>query len=199
MVTTTVDIVKEITIRSATVDDASPLLEIYSYYVKNTAITFEWEVPSVEEFSSRIENTLKNYPYLVAEIDGQPVGYAYASRFRTRAAYAWCVETSIYVHKDFRGQGIGRALLEKLESLLKEQGVLNIYAGITYLKKEDEYLTHASPKFHKKMGYKKVAKYQKCGFKFNRWYDLIFMEKFLGEHTENPEPVKPNVCLFSFF
>ncbi len=180
----------EITIRSATPDDASPLLEIYSYYVKNTAITFEWEVPSIQEFSSRIENTLKSYPYLVAEIDGQIVGYAYASRFRTRAAYAWGVETSIYVQKDFRGQGIGRALLEKLESLLKEMGVLNIYAGISYIENEDEYLTHASPKFHKKMKYKKVAEYHKCGFKFNRWYNLIFMEKFIGEHKENPKPLE---------
>lgn len=183
----------KITIRSATVNDAASLLEIYSYYVKNTAITFEWEVPTVEEFSSRIENTLKFYPYLVAEVDGKPVGYAYASRFRTRAAYAWGVETSIYVHKDFRGQGIGRALLEKLENLLKAQGVLNIYAGITYIKKEDEYLTHASPKFHKKMGYKKVAEYHQCGFKFNRWYSVIFMEKMIGEHTENPKKVEPLV------
>ena len=181
------------TIRCATVNDAASLLEIYSYYVKNTAITFEWEVPTLEEFSSRIENTLKFYPYLVAEVDRKPVGYAYASRFRTRAAYAWGVETSIYVHKDFRGQGIGRSLLAKLENLLKAQGVLNIYAGITYIKKEDEYLTHASPKFHKKMGYKKVAEYHQCGFKFNRWYSVIFMEKMIGEHTENPKKVEPLV------
>lgn len=180
----------EITIRSATPDDASPLLEIYSYYVKNTAITFEWEVPSIQEFSIRIENTLKSYPYLVAEINGQIVGYAYASRFRTRAAYEWSAETSIYVQKDFRGQGIGHALLEKLESLLKVQGVLNIYAGISYIENEDEYLTHASLKFHEKMGYTKVADYHKCGFKFNRWYDLIFMEKIIGEHTENPKKLE---------
>lgn len=182
----------KIIIRSATVDDATALVTIYSYYVKNTAITFEWEVPTVEEFSSRIENTLKSYPYLVAEIDGQIVGYAYAGRFRTRAAYAWDVETSIYVQKDFRGQGIGRVLLEKLEALLKAQGVLNIYAVITYIQEEDEYLTHASPKFHEKMGYQKVAEFHKCGFKFNRWYGTITMEKFLAEHTENPQAVSKN-------
>ncbi len=176
-------------IRYATVDDAEALLKIYSYYVENTAITFEWDTPAVEEFRSRIENTLNKYPYLVAEENGAVVGYAYASLFRTRAAYAWDVETSIYIQKDFRGKGIGRALLEKLESLLKEQGVLNVYAVVTYTPVEDEYLTHASLKFHTKMKYTKVAEFHKCGHKFNRWYGTVTMEKFLGEHTENPVPV----------
>lgn len=180
---------EEFTIRAATADDADALLKIYSYYVENTAITFEWVTPTVEEFRNRIENTLKKYPYLVAQKDGRIIGYAYANLFRTRAAYAWDVETSIYVDKDFRGNGIGRELLQKLESILKAQGVLNVYAGIAYTPVEDEYLTHASLKFHTKMGYEKVAEFHKCGHKFNRWYGTITMEKFLAEHTENPSAV----------
>lgn len=180
----------QLVIRFATLDDAEILQNIYSYYVKNTAITFEWDVPSVEEFRSRIENTLKKYPYLVAEENGTVIGYAYANLFRTRAAYAWDVETSIYVHKDFRGKGIGCCLLEKLELLLKEQGVLNVYAVVTYTPIEDEFLTHASLKFHTKMNYTKVAEFHKCGHKFNRWYGTVTMEKFLGEHTENPKEVQ---------
>ena len=180
----------EVTIRTATPADAAAILNIYSYYVKNTAITFEWEVPTLEEFTSRIENTLKKYPYLVAERAGKILGYAYASLFRTRASYAWDVETSIYIDKDCRKQGLGRLLLEKLENLLQAQGVLNIYAIATYSPQEDEYLTHDSPKFHKKMGYTQVAEFHKCGFKFNRWYGTVTFEKFLGEHTANPAPVK---------
>lgn len=180
----------KLNIRMATPEDAQALLDIYSYYVKNTAITFEWEVPSLEEFSNRIQNTRKKYPYLVAEKDGVIVGYAYASLFRTRAAYAWDVETSIYVDRNCKGQGIGRALLQKLEGMLKSQGVMNIYAVITYTPVEDEYLTHASIKFHTKMGYEKAAEFHKCGYKFGRWYGTVTMEKFLNEHIENPAEVK---------
>jgi len=181
----------DVKIRRADEKDAEALLEIYSYYVKNTAITFEWEVPTVEEFRKRICNITEKYPYLVAEIDGIPVGYAYANTFRTRAAYVWDVETSIYVSRDYRQKGIGSLLLKRLELELKNQNILNVYAGITYIETEDEYLTHGSVKFHSAMGYEKVAEYRKCGFKFKRWYNVVFMEKFLGEHTDNPETVIP--------
>lgn len=183
-----------IKLRVATQKDALELLNIYSYYVKNTAVTYEWEIPSLEEFSNRISEKLEKYPYIVAEKqeDGKSeiIGYAYASPFRTRAAYAWCVETSIYVKKEFRHCGIGKKLLLKLEELLKNQNVLNIYAGISYNEKEDEYLNYDSINFHTKMGYKKVAHYNKCGYKFGRWYDIVFMEKNIGDHPENPEKIK---------
>ena len=182
----------EIKIRAATENDAEALVNIYSYYVTNTAITFEWEIPTVEEFRNRIHNITQKYPYIVAEIDGVPVGYAYANTFRTRAAYAWTVETSIYVNKDYRRKGIGKILLQELETKLKAQNVLNVYAGITYIEKEDEYSTHASVDFHSAMGYKKIAQFNQCGYKFKRWYDVVFMEKMLGEHTENPSPVIPS-------
>lgn len=181
----------DITLRFATPADASALLAIYSHYVKNTAVTFEWDVPSVEEFTHRIEETLEMYPYLVAEKAGAIVGYAYAHRYRPRAAYAWDVETSIYVDKDCRGTGVGRALQDKLEEFVKKQGVLNVYAVIVYNRDEDEYLTHASVLFHEKMGFKNVSELHQCGHKFGRWYGTVTMEKMLGEHTANPAPVRP--------
>ena len=107
-----------INLRIASPEDAHSLLEIYSYYVKNTSITFEWEVPSISEFKNRISSTLKKFPYIIAEMDNTIVGYAYASPFKSRAAYEWAIETSIYVHKDFCHQGIGKQLLFKLEELL---------------------------------------------------------------------------------
>lgn len=179
----------EIKLRPAVESDAKALVEIYAYYVENTAITFEWETPSVEEFRNRIHNITQKYPYLVAELDGVIVGYAYANTFRTRAAYGWTVETSIYVKKDCRRSGVGKTLLQELEKQLKNQNVLNVYAVITYIETEDEYLTHDSVKFHSHMGYTKVGLYNQCGYKFKRWYSVITMEKMLGEHTENPTAV----------
>ncbi|MFJ6959878.1 MAG: GNAT family N-acetyltransferase, partial [Ligilactobacillus ruminis] len=93
------------TLRFAEIDDANELLQIYAPYVEQTAITFEYDVPTVAEFSKRIKNTKEKYPYIVAEIDGKIIGYAYAGTFKSRAAYDWAVETSIYVAKDDRGLG----------------------------------------------------------------------------------------------
>lgn len=181
----------EINLRIASPDDAEELLQVYSHYVKNTSITFEWEVPSVEEFKNRITTTLKKFPYIVAENNNQIIGYAYASPFKARAAYQWATETSIYVHKDFQHQGIGKLLLSKLEELLAVQNILNVNACIAYPETEDEYLTKNSAKFHEKMGYRLVGEFHKCGYKFNRWYNMIWMEKHIGEHTENQKSVIP--------
>ena len=111
-------------IRIAKVEDAETLLAIYAPYVEQTAITYEYEVPTLEDFSARIAHTLEKYPYLVGEQEGQPVGYAYAGAFKTRAAYDWSVETSIYVKRDVRGRGVGRKLYETLEKLLGKQGIV---------------------------------------------------------------------------
>ena len=104
-----------ITIRTAVQQDAKVLLEIYAPYVKKTAITFEYDVPSVEEFARRISKVLQKYPYLVAEVNGEPVGYAYAGPFKERAAYDWAVETTVYVRENMKKSGIGRALYTALE------------------------------------------------------------------------------------
>jgi phosphinothricin acetyltransferase len=182
---------EKILIRTASVNDAAALLKIYSYYVENTAITFEWAVPTVEEFCGRIKHTLEKFPYIVAyrESDGELLGYAYTSPFKERAAYDWSVESSIYVKKDCHKMGIGRMLLEELERLSASQNILNINACIACTDKEDEYLTNASVHFHKKMGYSLVGKFHDSGFKFGRWYDMVWMEKMLGKHTSNPQEV----------
>lgn len=180
-----------VTIRIATEEDAGELLSIYEGYVRNTAITFEYDVPSEEEFRGRIRHTLEKYPYLAAEEDGKIIGYAYAGPFHERAAYDWAVETSIYVVADCRQHGVGRKLYEALEEKLKKQGILNVNACIAYPRVEDEYLTKDSVKFHEKLGYQMVGTFHECGYKFNRWYDMVWMEKFIGEHLENQPGVIP--------
>ena len=175
-----------ITIRTAVQQDAKVLLEIYAPYVKKTAITFEYDVPSVEEFARRISKVLQKYPYLVAEVNGEPVGYAYAGPFKERAAYDWAVETTVYVRENMKKSGIGRALYTALEKALSAQGILNLNACIAFPETEDEYLTTDSVKFHEKMGFETAGRFHKCGCKFGRWYDMVWMEKLIGEHVENP-------------
>lgn len=182
---------KEVRIRIATIEDTKELLEIYAPYVKSTAITFEYEVPSKDEFKRRIENILNKYPYLVAENQGEIVGYAYASSFHSRAAYQWSVETSIYIKQEQKNLGIGKALYLELERLLKLQNILNLNACIAYPETEDEYLTKNSVEFHEHLGYRMVGEFHKCGYKFDRWYNMVWMEKHIGEHLEEPLPVVP--------
>ena len=179
-----------LTIRTAVEHDAEALLQIYAPYVKKTAITFEYDVPSVEEFAGRISKVLQKYPYLVAEVNGEPVGYAYAGPFKERAAYDWAVETTVYVREDMKKSGIGRALYTALEEALLAQGILNMNACIAFPETEDEYLTRDSVKFHEKMGFETAGRFHKCGCKFGRWYDMVWMEKLIGEHVENPPAVR---------
>ena len=181
-----------ITIKTAKKEDAKELLSIYAPYVLETAITFEYDVPTLEEFEERIENTLKRYPYLVAVVDGEIVGYAYASPFKERAAYDWAIETTVYVKKSLKHSGIGKALYEALENALRLQNIINVNACIAYpTGDEDEYLTKNSVGFHEHMGYRLVGEFTKCGYKFDRWYDMVWMEKFLSEHPDKPQNVKP--------
>ena len=169
-------------IRSASPDDAKHLLEIYGYYVENTAVSFEYEAPTENEFRERIAGTLKKYPYLVLEDDGVIRGYAYAGVFKGRAAYDRSCEVSIYLHRAARGRGYGRAVYEALEQSLKERGILNLYACIADPITEDEYLTKNSERFHRHMGYVRVGEFHRCAYKFGRWYNMIWMEKIIGEH-----------------
>jgi phosphinothricin acetyltransferase len=166
-------------IRNATENDAGRLLEIYSYYVTDTAISFEYEVPTVEEFRKRITHTLEKYPYLVLEENGVIKGYAYAGVFKGRAAYDHCCEVTIYLDGDAKGKGYGRALYGALEEELRKRGIINLYACIADPIKEDEYLTRNSEQFHRHMGYTKVGEFHRCGYKFGRWYNMIWMEKII--------------------
>lgn len=170
----------EIKIRDAEIDDAENILKIYAYYVENTAITFEYEVPTLENFSSRMKNTFNNkYPYIVAEIDNKIIGYAYAGQFIGREAYKYSSELTIYLDKDFRGCGIGKKLYYELENHLQTTKIKNLYACIGYPEVEDEYLTFSSVKFHERLGFKICGKFTECGFKFNRWYSMVWMEKII--------------------
>ncbi len=172
-----------INIRDAELNDAGRLLEIYDYYVRNTAISFEYDTPTVDEFTARMENIMKKYPYLVIEKDGRIEGYAYAGVFKGRAAYDRSCEMTIYIDRDARRSGLGRMLYEALEEKLGAMGILNLYACIGYPDTEDEYLTKNSAKFHEHLGYSLVGEFHKCGYKFGRWYNMIWMEKLIGDHS----------------
>ena len=175
---------QQIQLRIAVPDDAAALLAIYAPYVEQTTITFEYDVPTPEDFAARIANTLARYPYLVATLDGETVGYAYAGAFKSRAAYDWAVELSVYVKGGVRGHGIGKRLYAALEEILSMQHVTNLNACITYP-------GEGSVQFHEKLGYETVAHFHKCGYKFGQWLDMIWMEKFLSAHSENPLPFVP--------
>ena len=180
----------EIIIRTAKEEDAERLLEIYAPYVTDTAITFEYEVPTIYEFRHRIITTLRKYPYLVAEEEnGNVMGYAYAGAFKGRAAYDWAVETSIYVEQSEVGKGFGLLLHDALQKELQQMGILNMCACISAPRGTDPFLTENSIRFHSHLGYRLVGRFMQCGYKFSRWYDMVWMEKHIGEHTEKVEPV----------
>ncbi len=165
-------------IRFAKPSDARSLLDIYAPYVENTAITFEYEVPTIEDFANRIDKTLEKYPYLVAEEDGVVVGYAYASTYYARAAYDWAVELSVYVSQDARGQGVGSKLYDALEDLLEQMGYIHFLACISLP-------NEASLALHRKRGYQQVAHFPKIGYKFNRWHDIVWLQKSLDKEAKS--------------
>lgn len=179
-------------IRLAAAEDAEAILAVYAPYVRNTAITFEYEVPEADTFRARVEKTLRNYPYLAAEEDGKIVGYAYAGALRERAAYQHIAETSVYLDGAYRRRGIGRALYRELEARLVRQNVFSVYACITGTDRaKDPFADGGSVPFHEKMGYREVGKFPRSGYKFGRWYDVVWMEKSIADRPENPEPFIP--------
>ncbi len=178
-----------ISIRDAKISDTERLWEIYGYYVRNTAISFDLEPPTMDEFRQRMETTMKRYPYLVILSDGAVEGYACAGPFKGRAAYDWSCETTIYLAHGRQKRGMGRMLYEALEHALSDMGITNLYACIGYPEKPDEYLTRNSADFHAHVGYAKTGVFHNCGYKFNRWYHMIWMEKIIGAHVSEQPPV----------
>ena len=238
-----------IKLRLATPQDAEALLEIYAPYVKQTAISFEYDVSGAAEFAERIEQTLQRYPYLLAYVSdeaacaddernenfkisasaagaeseilpadeardctsaakqngvnlivatkqsgvnlkyGQILGYAYASVFKERAAYDWSAESSVYVSQNVRALGIGRLLYGALQRALKAQNIIDMNACIAC--GDDEYLNDASVRFHERMGFRFVGRFERCAYKFGRWYDMAWMQKPIGEHLQNQPAMKP--------
>ena len=159
-------------IRIAEERDIPAIWEIYGPYVLNTTITFEYDVPTREEFTRRFRDITRQFPWLVYEEDGEILGYAYASAPYARAAYAWCAEPSVYLKPEARGRGIGRKLYAALEQILDCQGYQVLYALVT---QENE----ASLRFHERCGYRVSVLFPNCGFKFGRWLGVIWMEKRL--------------------
>ncbi|MET0392631.1 MAG: N-acetyltransferase family protein [Chitinophagaceae bacterium] len=166
-------------IRLATPADAAAILAIYTPYITDTSYTFETEVPSAETFAARITAYLAQWPWLVCEIDGRVAGYAYGARYRERTGYQWCVESSVYIHDDYRRRGVGEALYTALLALLREQGYRNVYAVINLPNEK-------SVAFHEKMGFTWFATYEKVGYKLGRWKDVGWWQCIVNDYTDEP-------------
>lgn len=166
-------------LRSVNPNDSESILKIYAPYIKYTAITCECNIPSIKEFTQRIIDISNSYPYIVAEMNGEIVGYAYANSFNSRYAFRFSVETSIYVSEDNQKLGIGTLLYNELEKQLKAQGVKNLYANVVCCDRIDEHISNGSIVFHQKFGYNIVGKLTNCAYKFEKWYNTVFMEKII--------------------
>ena len=159
-------------LRIATEKDIPEILDIYALYVLNSTATFEYDVPCRKEFLQRFFTITAQFPWLVWEEEERILGYAYASAPYERAAFRWCAEPSVYLRPEAQGRDIARKLYTALEWILEKQGYQVLYALIT-----DE--NHPSLRFHEKMGYRQMVRFPDCGFKFDRWLGLIWMEKRL--------------------
>lgn len=172
-----------ISVRIAREEDLGAMLEIYRPYVETTTYSFEYELPTMEEFTARFRSHTEQFPWLVWEEDGQVLGYAYAGAPWERAAYRWMAEVSIYLSPEIHGRGVGRRLYEVLERILTAQGYRTAYAIIT-----DE--NRASIAFHEKLGYRFRTAFPNCGYKMGRWVGVVWLEKQLnplGNPSEFPK------------
>ncbi|MCB9458595.1 MAG: N-acetyltransferase [Anaerolineaceae bacterium] len=172
-------------IRMATPADAPQIQAIYEPIVRETIISFELEPPTIEDMVNRITATTSRYPWLVCEQDDKILGYVYAGAHRSRAAYQWSVDVSVYVHTEARRRGIGRALYTSLFGLLVVQGFYNAYAGIALP-------NPGSIRIHEAMGMVPVGIYKQVGYKFNAWHDVGWWQVALQSHTDTqPSPPLP--------
>lgn len=175
-------------IRLAGEDDAEGIAAIYAPIVRDTAISFEIEPPSGDDFRRRIRETMAVYPWLVGARDGLVLGYAYASAHRPRAAYRWSVDATVYIHADARGRGLGRALYTALFEIVRAQGFCNAYAGIT--------LPNAgSVALHESMGFAPLTVYRGVGYKLGAWHDVGWWELALQPRPPAPPEPRPFVDL----
>lgn len=174
----------DVTIRLASVaGDAAAVADIYRSVVMHSHASFEEVAPDADEMQRRIGRTLERTPWLVAETDGAPVGYAYAISHRDRAAYRWSVDVSVYVGEDWQGRGIGHSLYRRLLTLLERQGFVNVYAGIALP-------NEASERLHRAIGMQPIGVYHQIGFKLGKWWDVAWYGMQLRQVDERPaEPV----------
>ena len=171
-------------VRFARASDAEVIRSIYAPYVEDTAITFETDVPAAEEMARRVRDIGEKYPYLVYERDGDVAAYAYASAARSRAAYQWTAELSVYVRQGLRRAGIGRLLYETLLPILSAQNINIAYAVITIPNGQSE-------RFHEAMGFERVCVFEKCGYKLGAWRDVLWMQRIIGGFADKPELFRP--------
>lgn len=161
-------------IRPAAAADLPAITAIYGESVANGVASYEIDPPPLQEMEGRFAAiTAKGYPFLAAEIDGRVAGYAYASAFRTRPAYRWLVEDSVYLAREARGRGIGRALLERLVETCTLQGYRQMVAVIGGAHP-------ASMAVHRSVGFAETGRIVASGYKFGRWLDTVFMQRPLG-------------------
>ena len=171
-------------IRRAIRADVPAILNIYAPYIRDTSITFEYDVPEITDFEARFDGIADRYPYLVWEEDGRILGYAYADRAFARKAYAWDADLSVYLDMDARGRGIGGRLYGCLEEILRSYGYHNLYALIT----GDN---AASVRFHESRGYSRLGTLVQSGWKFGRWYDVYWYGLRLRD-AEDPGEIPPD-------
>jgi L-amino acid N-acyltransferase YncA len=169
-------------LRLATSDDAAALVAIYAPMLRDTAITFEVEPVGTDEMRRRVTTTLRRHPWLVAEIDGEVAGYTYAAQHRTRAAYDWSADVSVYLAPQARGHGMGSALYTALLHLLTAQGYANALAGIALP-------NDASVRLHESLGFTAVGVYRAVGWKLGSWHDVGWWQLRLTNSDAEPRPL----------
>jgi L-amino acid N-acyltransferase YncA len=172
---------EETVIRLARSEDAAQVAAIYEPFVSGTSTSFEYAVPDPSETASRIALALSHAPYLVYEVEGEVLGFAYASKHRERAAYQWSVDVSVYIHERARRRGVGRALYTSLFALLRLQGFYTAHAGITLP-------NPASVGLHEALGFRPVGVYRSVGFKHGAWHDVGWWQLALRERMGTPDP-----------
>lgn len=175
-------------IRLARPTDAPAITAIYAHYVTQTVISFEMIPPTVDEMARRIEQTLAQFPWLVATEGDAVVGYAYAGKHSERAAYQWSTDASVYLHKEWHGRDLGRTLYSALFAMLRTLGYINVYGGITLP-------NPASVGLHEAMGLIPVGIYHHVGYKYGAWHDVGWWQGPLQDLVDDPSPPR---ALFHF-
>ena len=170
-------------IRLARLEDAPQIADIYRPFVEASPVSFEASAPDSVETSNRIEGVTAKYPWLVCEVDGAVAGYAYASQHRVRFHYQWSIDCSVYVHPDYRKLGIASALYTSLIEIVRYQGYISAFAGITLP-------NEASVGFHSSMGFIPIGVYKNVGFKLDRWHSVGLWQLQLHEPTTPPPQIR---------
>ena len=163
------------TVRDAKPKDATEIADIYNYYILNTIITFEEDTIDTKEIQERIASTIPELPWIVYEEEGEILGYAYASRWKSRCAYKHSVESTVYLKQGVLGKGIGTTLYTKLIQRLRKTGLRAVIGGIALP-------NDPSIRLHEKLGFEKVAQFKEVGHKFGKWIDVGYWELIFPEN-----------------